>query len=223
MFSFIVVLKQKLEFEVVKVSIFVGFADNVIQKKETLGEVLNGDRLSSALYDLKFRKDKTGMILCEKKLKGDDVARFRDAVINDFYFQMYYDDLPFWAFIGKAEEQNWVLGGREFKYYLFKHVQFDVLYNENQVIEISAFSDPNYVVDITQDVDINVKFTYSVFWNATSAKFETRMDKYSRASLLPMRQQIRWFSSVISIANIVLLMGLLIVFLMRRLKNDLRG
>ncbi|KAJ4846753.1 hypothetical protein Tsubulata_010238 [Turnera subulata] len=196
---------------------------NVIQKRETLGEVLNGDRLSNALYELKFRKEKNGAVLCETKLKSDQVARFREAVMDDFYFQMYYDDLPLWGFIGKVEDLSLVGGDeKKFKYYLFTHLRFDVLYNDNRVIEISAFSDPNQAVDITEDIDIDVKFTYSVLWNASSTQFETRMDKYSRSALLPIRKQIRWFSFFVSLVNIVLLMGLLTLFLMRRLKNDLR-
>ncbi|KAG8655102.1 hypothetical protein MANES_04G003900v8 [Manihot esculenta] len=135
---------------------------------------------------------------------------------------MYYDDLPLWGFIGKVEEQSWIVGQREFKYYLFKHVQFDVLYRGNRVIEVSAFSDPNHAVDITEDVDIDVEFTYSVIWNATSAPFETRMDKYSRASFHPVHQQIHWFSFVNSIIIILLLMGLLTGLFMRRLRNDLK-
>ncbi|EEF38524.1 transporter, putative [Ricinus communis] len=196
--------------------------DNVILKKETLGEVLNGDRLSSTLYEANFREDKTGVTLCKKKLKRDEVLRFRDAIVNDFYFQMYYDDLPLWGFIGKVEEQSWVVGERKFRYYLFKHLQFDVLYNGDRVIEVSAFSDPNHAVDISEDADLDVEFTYSVLWNATSASYGTRMVRYSRASLLPIHQQIHWFSFVNSIVIILLLMGLLIGLFMRRLRNDLR-
>ncbi|XP_017982411.1 PREDICTED: transmembrane 9 superfamily member 5 [Theobroma cacao] len=197
-------------------------ADPVVHKKESLGEVLSGDRLTSALYKLNFRENRIAETLCHKKLEGDDVATFRDAVINDFYFQMYYDDLPFWGFVGKIEEDSWTLEENTPKYFLFKHVQFDVLYNGNQVIEIRAFSDPDQVVDITEDVGIDVKFTYSVTWNATSAAFETRMDRYSRASSLPILQQIHWFSFINSIVIIMLLMGLLTLLFMRRLKNDLR-
>ena len=68
------------------------------------------------------------------------------------------------GFIGKVEEQSWVIGERKIIYYLFKHVQFDVLYNGDQVIKVSAFSDPNHAVDVTEDVE----FTYSVLWNETS-------------------------------------------------------
>ncbi|CAL9000017.1 unnamed protein product [Prunus brigantina] len=196
--------------------------DPVIQKKESIGEVLNGDRLANTLYQLNFRQDKNGESLCQKNLKVAEVAKFRDAIINDFYFQMYYDDLPVWGFIGKVEDESWTISGKGTKYYLFKHVLFDVFYNGNQIMEIRAFSDPNHVVDITEDVDIDVEFTYSVKWNATSIQFQNRMDRYSKASLLPVRLKIHWFSFINSIVIIVLLMGLLTLLIMRRLKNDLR-
>ncbi|KAH9659905.1 transmembrane 9 superfamily member 5 [Citrus sinensis] len=191
-------------------------------KKETLGEVLNGDRLASALYELKFLEAKTGVTLCSKKLKVDEVAKFRKAVADDFYFQMYYDDLPIWGYIGKIEDGSLVLSEKGNKYYLFTNVQFDALYNGDQVVEIRAFSDPTSAVDITDDIEINVKFTYSIVWSETSAQFETRMDKYSRASSLPTLHKIHWFSFINSIVFILLLMGLLILLILRRLKNDLR-
>ncbi|XP_057483220.1 transmembrane 9 superfamily member 5-like [Actinidia eriantha] len=196
--------------------------DSLVIKKESLGEVLSGDRLVNALYDLKFREDKSGQILCHKKLKRDEIAKFRDAIINEYYFQMYCDDLPFWGFIGKLEEESWSLDGKGPKYYLFEHVQFNVFYNDDQVIETRAFSDPIHFVDITEDVETSVKFTYSVIWNATSIEFENRMDKYSRASLFPTHRQIHWFSFINSIVIMVLLMGLLMVLFMRHLKNDLK-
>ncbi|MBA0719753.1 hypothetical protein Golax_007405 [Gossypium laxum] len=198
------------------------FADPVVQKKESLGEVLSGDRLTSALYKLNFRENKVAETLCHKKLEGDDVAKFRDAVINDFYFQMYYDDLPFWGFVGKIEEDSWTLEKKSLKYFLFKHVQFDVLYNGNQIIEAHAIGDPNQVVDITEDVGVDVQFTYSVVWNTTSAAFDTRMDRYSRASSLPIHLKIHWFSFINSVLTIMLLIGLLTLLFMRRLRNDLR-
>ena len=66
------------------------------------------------------------------------------------------------GFIGKVEEQSWVISERKIIYYLFKHVQFDVLYNGDQVIKVSAISDPNHVVDVTENVDVDIEFTFSV-------------------------------------------------------------
>ncbi|KAF3439443.1 hypothetical protein FNV43_RR17721 [Rhamnella rubrinervis] len=196
--------------------------DPVIQKQESIGEILNGDRLTNTLYKLNFREEKALETLCQKKLNVAEIAKFRDAVINDFYFQMYYDDLPMWAFIGRVEDESWTLHENGPKHYLFKHVQFDVLFQGNQVIEIQAFSDPNHVLDITEDVETYVEFTYSVNWSETSVSFDSRMKKYAKASLLPIRQKIHWFSFINSIVIIVLLMGLLTLLIMRRLKNDLR-
>lgn len=196
--------------------------DPVIQKKESIGEVLSGDRLTNSLYQLNFRQKKKEEKLCRKKLKVSEVRKFRDAILSDLYFQMYYDDLPLWGFIGKVEVENMGLSEEGTKYYLFTHLLFDALYNGNQVIEIRAFSDPEHVIDITEDVDIDIEFTYSVSWNGTSTQFQNRMEKYSKASLLPVRQKIHWFSFINSVVIIVLLMGLLTLLIMRRLKNDLR-
>ncbi|KAJ7947991.1 Transmembrane 9 superfamily member [Quillaja saponaria] len=196
--------------------------DPVIKKKESLGEVLNGDRLASSLYTLKFREDKTGELLCQKKLTVDEIAKFKHAVNNEYYFQMYYDDLPLWGFIGKVEDQSWTRSEKGPNYYLFQHVHFDVLYNGDRVIEVHAFSDPTYVVDITEDVELDVKFTYTVKWSATSAYFENRMDIYSKASLLPIRWHVHWFSLINSIVILLLLMGLVTLLYVRHLKNDLR-
>ncbi|XP_027347091.1 transmembrane 9 superfamily member 5 [Abrus precatorius] len=196
--------------------------DPIVKKKESLGEVLNGDRLSNALYEFKFREDKNGATLGQKKLTIDQVAIFKQAINREFYFQFYLDDLPFWGFIGKLEEDGLIPGGGGSNYYLFTHVLFDVLYNGNQVVQVNAIGDPNHAVDITNDVGVNVEFTYSVIWNATKLRFENRMDRYSRASLLPVSSQVHWFSLVNSIVIILLLIGLLALLYMRHLKSDLK-
>jgi len=198
------------------------FTVPIVKKKESLGEVLNGDRLSNALYEFKFREDKTDEILCPKKLTIDQIAFFKRAINREFYFQFYLDDLPFWGFIGKLEEDRWTPGGGGPNYYIFPHVQFHVLYNGNQVIQVNAFGDPNRAVDITKDQSIDVKFTYSVTWNATKIRFENRMDRYSRASLMSAHQQVHWFSFINSIVIILLLTGLLALLYMRHLRIDLK-
>ena len=96
----------------------------VMEKNEALGEVLHEDRLVSAPYKLDFKKDKDTEVACKRKLSKDDVAHFRNAVQKDFYFQMYYDDLPMWGFIGKVEKEGKV-DPSEYKYFLSKHIQFD--------------------------------------------------------------------------------------------------
>ncbi len=42
------------------------------------------------------------------------------AVKEDYYFQMFYDDLPIWGFVGKMEKIS-KPHGTEHRYYLFTH------------------------------------------------------------------------------------------------------
>ncbi|XP_048504263.1 transmembrane 9 superfamily member 5 isoform X2 [Beta vulgaris subsp. vulgaris] len=196
--------------------------DQLIRRKEPLGEVLNGNRLINTRYDMKFQVTKVAEILCTKTLAREEVVKFRDAINRDFYFHMYYDDLQFWGFIGKVEEENLNSHMRGPRFYLFTHVQFEVLYNSNHIIEVHAFSDPNHIVDITEDAETDVKFTYSVNWNATSVQFANRMRRYSRAALLSPVQQLHWFSIINSIVIILLSMGLLAMLYWWNIKSDLR-
>jgi transmembrane 9 superfamily member 1 len=198
------------------------FADPIVKKIESLGEVLNGDRLSNGLYEFKFREDKIDETLCQKKLTIDEIGILKEAINGEFYFQFYLDDLPFWGFVGKVEDESLIHGGGGSSYYLFTHVQLDVLYNGNQVVEVKAFGDPNRAVDITKDVGIDVKFTYSVIWNATELRFENRMERYSKASLLLVYRKVHWFSFVNSFVIILLLVYILALLYTRYLKRDLK-
>jgi hypothetical protein len=40
-------------------------------------------------------------------------ASLSQAVANDWYFQMYLDDLPVWGFVGKTEK---IIANRDSKY-----------------------------------------------------------------------------------------------------------
>lgn len=191
----------------------------VKEKKEALGEVLNGDRLVSAPYKLEFKREKESEAACKASLSADDVAKFRDAVKKDYYFQMYYDDLPIWGFIGKIDKEG-KTDPSEFKYYLYKHIHFDVLYNNDRVIEISAKMDPLSVVDLTEDKSVDADFTYTVKWRETKTSFDKRMDKYSHSSSQPHHLEIHWFSIINSCVTVLLLTGFLATILMRVLKND---
>ncbi|MBA0721505.1 hypothetical protein Golax_009043, partial [Gossypium laxum] len=193
--------------------------DHVTEKREALGEVLNGDRLVSAPYKLNFKEEKDSSVVCKKKLSKDEVAFFRKAVDKDYYFQMYYDDLPIWGFIGKVDKEG-KTDPSEYKYFLFKHIQFDVLYNKDRVIEVNARMDPHSLVDLTEDKEVDAEFMYSAKWKETETPFEKRMDKYSMSSSLPHHLEIHWFSIINSCVTVLLLTGFLATILLRVLKND---
>ncbi|KAJ4745858.1 Transmembrane 9 superfamily member [Rhynchospora pubera] len=193
--------------------------EHINEKSEALGEVLNGDRLVEAPYKLDFRVDLDSKSVCKKKLLKEDVAKFRSAVTKDYYFQMYYDDLPLWGFVGKVEREG-KTDASEYKYFLYRHIHFEVQYNGNRVIEVSARTDTDAVADVTVDKEMEVEFLYSVKWKETAIQFERRMEKYSQASALPHHLEIHWFSIINSCVTVLLLTGFLATILMRVLKND---
>lgn len=192
--------------------------DELKEKKEALGEVLNGDRLVVAPYKLDFKTDKDSEVVCKKKLSKKEVAQFRAAVDKDYYFQMYFDDLPIWGFIGKVDKEG--KDPSEFRYYLYKHIHFLVYYNKDRVIEIIVQTEQHALVDLTEDKDAEVEFLYTVKWKETNTPFEKRMEKYSHSSSLPHHLEIHWFSIINSCVTVLLLTGFLATILMRVLKND---
>ncbi|ESW13939.1 hypothetical protein PHAVU_008G239300 [Phaseolus vulgaris] len=192
---------------------------NVEEKKEDLGEVLNGDRLVVAPYKLNFQIDKEPESICKKRLTKKEVAQFRHAVLKDYFYQMYYDDLPIWGFLGKfdSEDKDDPTGATV---HLFTHVHFEILYNNDRIIDVFIRNDPRAVVDLTQNREVEVDFIYSAKWIETDTPFEKRLEKYSQTSSLSHNLEIHWFSVINSCVTVLLLTGFLAIILMRVLKND---
>jgi hypothetical protein len=55
---------------------------------EDLGEVLEGDRLVSTPYEIKFLVDAQDQELCTKHLGTKDLENLRNAIADDYYFQV---------------------------------------------------------------------------------------------------------------------------------------
>ncbi|XP_024964353.1 transmembrane 9 superfamily member 3-like [Cynara cardunculus var. scolymus] len=194
-------------------------ADNVKEKKLNLGEMLNGDRLVSTPYKLEFRVNKDSEVLCKKTLSKTDVSQFRSVIAKDYYMQLYYDDLPIWAFIGHVERDY--SDERKSKYFLYKHFDFEVLYNKEHVIEVNLRVDQNYLADVTEDKDIDVDFTYSVKWLVTQYLFEERMGKYIGSSILPHHMSIHHHSITNSSVTLLILSICLMTFYVLVLRKDI--
>ena len=189
--------------------------------REGLGEVLVGDRLATTPFRIQFKEDQTHQNLCDMALDEAGLKKFFKAVKEDYYFQMYFDELPLWGFIGKVEKIIRPGEETQLKYYLFTHIHFDITYNEDKVIEINVSTDPARTIDITGHSALDVSFSYSVKWKETSIPYERRMEKYSRYSFLPQHLEIHWFSIINSCVTVLLLTGFLATILMRVLKNDI--
>ncbi|XP_054793919.1 transmembrane 9 superfamily member 2-like [Prosopis cineraria] len=187
--------------------------DRVKEEKGALSEVLIGDRLVSAPYRLEFRMNKNSEVLCKKTLKKEEVAKFRSIVQKDYYFEMHYDGLPIWGFIGEVRQEGHHPSDN--KYYMYTHIHFSIFYNKDRVIEIIARTEHDSFVDLTDDNEVDVEFLYTTEWMHTDTPFEKRMDKYHESSSWP-----HWFSILNSCVPILLLTGFLATILKRVLQND---
>ncbi|KAI3817080.1 hypothetical protein L1987_10867 [Smallanthus sonchifolius] len=108
--------------------------DTVKEESLNLGEMLNGDRLVSTPYKFEFLVDKDYEVFCNKTLRKTDVSKFRNAIKKDYYMQLYFDDLPLWAFIGNLQK-NYTNEGINSISILNTHFEFEVFYNKDRVIE----------------------------------------------------------------------------------------
>eukprot|EP00201_Polytomella_parva_P023845 CAMPEP_0175043006 /NCGR_PEP_ID=MMETSP0052_2-20121109/2911_1 /TAXON_ID=51329 ORGANISM="Polytomella parva, Strain SAG 63-3" /NCGR_SAMPLE_ID=MMETSP0052_2 /ASSEMBLY_ACC=CAM_ASM_000194 /LENGTH=220 /DNA_ID=CAMNT_0016305945 /DNA_START=253 /DNA_END=912 /DNA_ORIENTATION=- len=195
--------------------------DGVKEKKLGMGEVVDANRMYNTPYAIPFAIDVKQKKTCTMKLDDDELTKFRKAIKNDWYFQLYFDDLPAWGFLGKMEK---IIQGStsQIKHYLFTHVNFEIKYNGNRVIEINIATDPNNALDISNDLTtpIQAEFSYSVRWVPSTIKFENRLARYERFPLNPVHLEIHWFSVVNSCVTVLLLTGFLLTILMRVLKSD---
>ena len=88
--------------------------------------MVDGNRLAASAYELRFREDIDAeggnpRKLCPVELNAKNLAQFRKAVEEDYYFQMFYDDLPLWGFLGKVEKIiDASLPAPELRFFLFR-------------------------------------------------------------------------------------------------------
>lgn len=97
-----------------------------------------------------------------------DERKFKEfvyAVKNQYWYQMYIDDLPIWGAVGREEEK---------KYYIFTHKRFDISYNGKQIVDINLVQERKELLA----VGAKIKFTYEVNWKQSDVPFEKRFNKY---------------------------------------------
>jgi transmembrane 9 superfamily member 1 len=63
-------------------------------ESQGLSQVLAGDRTVNSKYVLKFGRDSEKIDLCTKQLSKQDVAKFRNAIASEYYFQVSVCSLP---------------------------------------------------------------------------------------------------------------------------------
>jgi len=183
-------------------------------KHHSIGEDISGDHKVSSLYDIRFRIPIKWVPLCKVHTTGDEVNQFIGAIKKYYYYEMNYDDLPLRGFVGTEKIINDVP-----HYFLFKHLHFHFLYNKDQVIFGNVTADPNRVVELIPDTELQIEFSYSAEWSETKHPFSQRMKLYEE-DFFPKELEIHWLSILNSCVLVLLLTGFLAVIIIRILRND---
>lgn len=71
--------------------------EGALSHKQHLGESIVGDRRETSPYDISFLDSVDWRMLCKTSLKPADLRRLVDAVRNNYFFEMFVEDLPMWV------------------------------------------------------------------------------------------------------------------------------
>ncbi|KAL4553996.1 hypothetical protein LXL04_039887 [Taraxacum kok-saghyz] len=101
-----------------------------------LGEVLGGNELIDSQMDVKFQKNVEKTSVCKLELDEPKVMQFKQAIENNYWFELFMDDLPLWGFVGELHDRN-----TDNKHMLFTHMNITLQYNKDQVSKPNEFHD----------------------------------------------------------------------------------
>lgn len=162
--------------------------------------------------------------LCEEYLDYADIKDLRSAIEDDYFFEMFFDDLPMWGYIGEVVHEEFLLGKaiQGARVYLYPHLHFILGFNNDQIVAANVTTDVKRRVDITDLVaGQEIVFSYSVEWvHMPELKYNDRHKRYADSTFLPTTFEIHWLSIINSFVLVMLLTAFLTIILMRILKKD---
>jgi len=192
--------------------------------RQRLGESIVGDRRESSPYEISYDDTVEWRLLCKKHMLPVDIAKLKEAIHNNYFFEMFVEDLPMWGYIGDIADEDMIVGEmmEGSKTYLFTHLNFIIGHNNNQVVSAKVTTDTDRRVDITDATkEQHIQFSYSVDWvEEPDLVWKKRMTRYSDSRFLPSSFEIHWLSIINSIVLVLLLTAFLTIILLRVLKND---
>lgn len=177
---------------------------------EGLGEALQGYELRKSSMKIHFKRDIEKTLVCSQELGLEEMKKFAHAIANQYWYQLFLDDLPIWGMVGEVVPEP----GQEDKLYIYTHKKFMITYNEDRVIEVNLTSENPLLLERGAKLD----FTYSVSWFYSDTPFENRFEKYLDYNFF--EHQIHWFSIFNSFMMVIFLTGLVSMILVRTLRKD---
>jgi Endomembrane protein 70 len=116
--------------------------EGAIKHKQRLGESIVGDRRETSPYDISFLDPVDWRMLCKVTLQPADLKKFKDAIHNNYFFEMFVEDLPMWGYLGDFADEDLIIGEVSgSKTVLFPHLHFYFGYNQDQIVTAKVTTD----------------------------------------------------------------------------------
>jgi len=214
-------------------------------KAHSIGERLGGHALRHSGHDIIYPSassdplsKKSVLETCTTApLTKDQVQLFATAAEDQWFYQMYADDLPVWGMVGEmlpdldaAKGENFgndlshleeavakhEESGGKFKPYVYTKRTLQVSANGDRIIKVDLTSEPASLTEVKEG--ITLKFELDIQWAQTDTPFHSRFDRYLDHAFF--KHQIHWFSIFNSFMMVLFLMGLVALILLRTLRKD---
>lgn len=120
--------------------------EGAIRHKLHMGESFVGDRRETSPYDITFLDTVEWRLLCQKTFKKEELTKFKEAIHNNYFFEMFVEDLPMWGYVGDVVDEDLLIGEVQgSKTFLFPHLQFHLGHNGDQIVSAKVTTDVSNV------------------------------------------------------------------------------
>ena len=77
----------------------------------------------------------------------------KDAVEDDYFFEMFIDELPMWAYVGEVVHEEFLLGKniQGSRVYIYPHLAFSIGFNGDQIVSVNVTTDPSRRIDVSDE------------------------------------------------------------------------
>lgn len=200
---------------------------------ESLGSILFGDRILTSSYDLKMRVNETCKVLCEDKFDQRNAKFVNRRIWQNYNLNWLIDGLPAGQpYTDPTTETDFTLRGfplghitKDEKAVLNTHYDIVIDYHdagkgEYRIVGVLVMptsrkdsksngggqpdcGDPEHELELSEDGETAVTWTYGVFWRESETAWATRWDSY----LHVFDPKIHWFSLINSAVIVIFLCG----------------
>jgi len=117
--------------------------DGAVRHRQRLGESIVGDRRETSPYEISFQDSVDWRLLCKTNLDTAELEKLKKAIQNNYFFEMFVEDLPMWGYIGDTAEEDFIANEVEGtgRAYLFPHLHFYLGYNKNKIVSAKVTTD----------------------------------------------------------------------------------